>query len=1026
MLLCPSCQREFESVYRFCPLDGRELIPQSNLSDPLPPEEIKGRYRLVKKLAADRIEILYEAYDRIEQRPVFLRLFSRDFMAGLRSPERFRTEALLARTITHPSLVQMYDLEIAEDGRYFLVTEPVPGVPLNRWLAAGPLYPAHAVAIMREVGSLLLETHGQGLYHGHLSPAAIFILNPEARPAEIKVVGCGIGRFSLAYWLQLMESGMADSVNPDDVGYVPPELLGGQQESLINEHVDIYSFGVILYEALVGALPFQVDTSQGMLDAHMLLEPIAMSNLVPNLHLPAALDDLVLHCMAKAPNKRFASIEDLLAALEPIHQFLESTMPPRPLHRRGSESSRVRPPAPTSFRSMISESVSDSETPTPVGKDFGGDPSSAFQPGVAATAVSTNYADAGADKRPAETTAPTQTEIDQERQAVPTLTGGSAAETVTPTPAAVLSDKVAPEPSEALTSREVRQVPRGPTDETAGLRAFFPGKNMKFITALISLVVLAVVAFCGTLAWVINKPKHGKVEIKTTPAGATIYVDGQRLGNTPFVDDRFVAGKHSVKLTKEGYQEWVKEFVLKPDSEQVIEPALQPMQSSKLPPEQQRKVAELMRKAEMAMKENILIPPPDNYNALYFCEQILAIDPTDTFARDMRDSIQGKYRAMAAEAYDQSRWFEAERHYQSLAALFPNDEAIKQRLVEVAAKIDETKKDKEKRIAELTVKIKQSLQAGALAPPDPDNAIENVTALLRLNAKDSFGRQSRNKILELLRQRAENKIAASNFDGAKMDYLAIQRYFPSDKTAAGRLDLINRKLIEMSKGAEKKPVSDPELQRRERLRALRQSGIESSKAGDYAAAIQSFEEAKKLDGSDFETAFMLAGAYKERRQFDQAISNYQHAVSIYPNNGSAHFNLARLYESYLHDTARARQHYGKALQLGATEMPADRLRKLIAALETRERLAALESMPIAVVHRHISGNCRGNLFLSNGQVRYDTPHANDHFAEPFSNVVTDIKKDGTLTVQVKKGRRYNFQVLNDQDLSLLRQRLGKD
>lgn len=1013
MLLCPKCQQEFD-IYRFCPLDGKELIPIPGPDASPRPAEINRRFRLVRELNADGIARTYEAEDNVTHRTVWLKLYSPAFMASLHSVERFRTEAMRARTITHPALAPLHELDRAEDGCYFLVMDPAPGPSLRQWLASGPIPPAHAVAMMREVGGVLMGAHSQGLYHGYLTPNAIFVAAPEARPLNVRLYDAGTARFALAHRLQLVERGEADTVSAADLGYQAPELLGGEQESLLSEQSDIYSFGIILYEAIVGELPFQVEGGPAMIDAHMLLEPVAMSNLKPGPSIPAALDDLVLRCLAKQPKKRFASMAELLAALEPVHQFLETTLTSSPSPWGGLTKGPGTVAGPGSHASgsgLVGDPGSSEPLWVNAGRDAAGDRRSVLSADPTASDLANIYASTDPNVKPI----PVGPTMDETQSVVAVSDPPEPQPTVLASAASV---PISGPPAEAPPSMP------GP----GAVKASPPsGKKMKVITAIISLVVIAIVVFCITLAWVLYKPKYGKIEVKTTPGDAVVYLDGQRVGTSPMVNDRFPSGKHTVRLTKEGYQDWVKDFVLKPDSEQLFEPALQPLNSSKLSPDQQRKVQELIRKAELAAKENILIPPPDNYNALYFCDQILALDSTDVFANDMRKTILAKYRAMAAEAFDQGKWFEAERHYQSLATLFPDDASIKERLDEIAKKIEETKRDREKQVAELAGKIKQSLQTGALIPPEPDNALDNITSLQRINPKDAFARQSRAKLLELLRKRAENNIAASNFDGAKLDYIAIQRYFPAEKAAAARLDFINRKIADAGTPPEaKRPAVDPEQLRRSKYRELRQAGGESFKAGDYAATVQALEEARQLDGSDAELFYMLATAYKERRQFDLAISNYQHSLGLNPNQGNAHFNLGRLYESYLHDTSRAKQHYTKALQLGTAEMAADRLRKLIADMDYRERMSVLESAPIAVIHKHLTGSCRGNLYISGSLMRYDPDSGNDRFSEPLSNLVAEVKKDGTLSVQVKKGRRYNFQVVNAQDLGLLRQRLGRE
>jgi Tfp pilus assembly protein PilO len=107
--------------------------------------------------------------------------------------------------------------------------------------------------------------------------------------------------------------------------------------------------------------------------------------------------------------------------------------------------------------------------------------------------------------------------------------------------------------------------------------------------------------------------------------------------------------------------------------------------------EQLAEVEGWRKKLDNAQKENILLPPPDDYNVLYFADKILAIDPANSYAIEVKSKLGETMRRLAELAYAREDWLEAEKQYKNLALLFPNDSSVGERLADVAAKLDASK-----------------------------------------------------------------------------------------------------------------------------------------------------------------------------------------------------------------------------------------------------------------------------------------------------------------------------------------------
>jgi len=156
------------------------------------------------------------------------------------------------------------------------------------------------------------------------------------------------------------------------------------------------------------------------------------------------------------------------------------------------------------------------------------------------------------------------------------------------------------------------------------------------------------------------------------------------------------------------------------------------------------------KKLDAAQKENILLPPPDDYNVLYFANQILVIDPANSYAVEVKAKLAESLRHSADLEYAREEWIEAEKQYKNLALIYPDDISINERLTDIAAKIDESLKDRETQIAGWKAKAEAALSSGNLLPPAKDNALDAIRTIQRLDRKNEYPPRALVQLKEIL------------------------------------------------------------------------------------------------------------------------------------------------------------------------------------------------------------------------------------------------------------------------------------
>ena len=270
------------------------------VSDTLIGTLFDGRYQVVRKLGAGGMANVYLAEDQELGRRVAIKILNERHANDEQFVERFRREAKNAAALSHPNIVSIYDRGEAE-GTYYIAMEYLDGRSLKELiLSRGPAPLNVAIEYVRQILSALRFAHRHGIVHRDIKPHNVLV-DAEGR---VKVTDFGIARAGAS---QMTEAGSIVGT----AQYLSPEQARGTN---VDQRSDLYSLGIVLYELLTGTLPFNGDTPVEIAMKHLSQTPELPSVLRPEL--PRELDLVVTRALAKDPDERYQSAEEMDADLE--------------------------------------------------------------------------------------------------------------------------------------------------------------------------------------------------------------------------------------------------------------------------------------------------------------------------------------------------------------------------------------------------------------------------------------------------------------------------------------------------------------------------------------------------------------------------------------------------------------------------------------------------------------------------------------------------------------------------------------
>lgn len=280
-----------------------------------------GSYRLDVLLGRGGMGEVWRASHRMLARPAAIKLIRRDTLAvnpalAATAVDRFEREAQVIASLQSPHTVALYDFGVTDDGSLFYVMELLEGVNLDTLVRKfGPLQPERVVYLLRQACSSLAEAHHRGLVHRDIKPANIYLCQRGMEYDVVKVLDFGIVKKVVT--ADEPASGTLTRVNEvaGTPEYMAPEIAMGTAN--VDGRADIYALGCVAFWLLTGRPVFEEKTPMAAIIAHVQQQPIPPSS-ATELEVPAALDQIVLDCLAKAPEARPATAEELSTRLAAI------------------------------------------------------------------------------------------------------------------------------------------------------------------------------------------------------------------------------------------------------------------------------------------------------------------------------------------------------------------------------------------------------------------------------------------------------------------------------------------------------------------------------------------------------------------------------------------------------------------------------------------------------------------------------------------------------------------------------------
>ncbi len=307
MLLCPTCRTAYPPGTARCPRDGGMLRDARAMSeeamDPLVGRTIAGRYEIVERLGVGGMGTVYRARQRGLVRDVAIKILKREVSTNPDAVARFQREAKAMSLLAHPNTVRVFDFGQTADGLLYLSMEVLEGETLGERFRYQPqLPPEEAVAVTRQILASLHEAHSKGIVHRDMKPDNIFLASVEGHEdIVVKVLDFGIAKA----WTGEARLDQHETQAGTVFGtprYMSPEQAQGHP---LDPRSDLYSVGILLYQMLCGAPPFEDDDAVVVMAKHIRERPAPVRRRAPQAPIPAALERVVDKALQKDPSLRF-------------------------------------------------------------------------------------------------------------------------------------------------------------------------------------------------------------------------------------------------------------------------------------------------------------------------------------------------------------------------------------------------------------------------------------------------------------------------------------------------------------------------------------------------------------------------------------------------------------------------------------------------------------------------------------------------------------------------------------------------
>jgi serine/threonine protein kinase/uncharacterized protein HemY len=291
---------------------------------------LAGRYEILDLIGTGAMGQVYKAKHVLMKRLVAVKMMNANMVSGAAALKRFQKEAELASALNHPNILTVHDFGLTDEGAPYLVMAYLQGQSFDLVLEKERhLDPSRVVHIFRQLCAGLGHAHEKGVIHRDVKPSNIYLVELDGDPDFVKIVDFGIAKM-----LQPLEGESEHLTRTGEVFGSPPYMSPEQCRARpVDGRSDIYSLGCVMYRALTGVNPILGYDLMEFLYKHVNEMPQSFSMVCPELNIPADFEALVFRALAKEPEERFQTMQELKNALDslscaPLMGLASTTMVP--------------------------------------------------------------------------------------------------------------------------------------------------------------------------------------------------------------------------------------------------------------------------------------------------------------------------------------------------------------------------------------------------------------------------------------------------------------------------------------------------------------------------------------------------------------------------------------------------------------------------------------------------------------------------------------------------------------------------
>jgi serine/threonine protein kinase len=318
MRACPKCGAKYPDEVTFCSTDGTQLSDLDKVTRSMARDEgtVLGTYRLLELLAEGGMGRVYLAEHTRLGRKVALKLLRSEYASNAPAIKRFFREARTVNDINHENIIEITDFFEKEGGDNYYIMELLKGKSLTDVLKEQGAMPVpRTIDIAIQACRALTAVHEAGVIHRDLKPDNIFLTERGGQKDFVKLLDFGVAKLlDVKDNMPVHKTGMGAILGTPQ--YMSPEQAGAKP---VDRRTDIYSLGVILYEMVTGRVPLNAETYGEMVIKHLTVTPPSPTQLrdLPQ-GIPGELEDLIMQCLEKNPNKRPQNMKEIEQRLEMV------------------------------------------------------------------------------------------------------------------------------------------------------------------------------------------------------------------------------------------------------------------------------------------------------------------------------------------------------------------------------------------------------------------------------------------------------------------------------------------------------------------------------------------------------------------------------------------------------------------------------------------------------------------------------------------------------------------------------------